>query len=302
VAVVAFIGFGELGAALADRLGRSGLHEMRVWTRERSDPASAAALTRQLRSAGVEQCASLQDAVRDAAAVLSVVPGGASRALAERSAAFLDEAALYVDLTAAAVADKEAGAKVVELAGGRYVDGAVLGAVAAGAATIPIVASGRGAREWQELAPCEGLSVEALDGPAGRATQLKLLRSVYMKGRDALVVETLLAARRCGLEDRVAASIEGAGESVPFTDLADRVLRSLAVHAARRAEELRNSGDVVLGTGVEPTLARAGVEVLGRVADVGLREEFRGERPASGADVLALLDERMTGMDRAKPG
>ena len=298
MALIAFIGFGELGAALAERLGHSGVHEMRAWTRERSDPASAAALARRLRSAGVERCASLQEALRGADAVLCVVPGTASRALTKRSAAFLDEGALYVDLTATPVADKEVGAEVVGLAGGRFVDAAVLGTVAVPAVTVPIVASGRGAREWQELARCEGLSVETLDGPAGRATQLKLLRSVYMKGRDALVVETLLAARRCGLEDRVIASIEGAAERVPFASLADRVLRSLAIHAARRAAELRDSGDAVLATGVDPLLARAGAEVLRRVADAGLREELRGERPESGADVLALLDERMARAER----
>jgi 3-hydroxyisobutyrate dehydrogenase-like beta-hydroxyacid dehydrogenase len=293
MAAVAFIGFGELGAALAQRLRDTGRHELRAWTRERSDPESAAALDRRLAAAGVEQLGSLQETLRGVAAVLSVVPGAASRALAERSAPFLDRGALYVDLTAAAVADKEAGAKAVDSAGGLYVDGAVLGTVAVPTEAIPIVASGRGARQWEELARCDGLSVEVLDGPAGQATRLKLLRSVYMKGRDALVVETLLAARRCGLEDRVAASIEGPGEGVPFTALADRVLRSLAVHAARRAEELRNSGDVVLETGVEPTLARAGAEVLERVAEAGLRKELHGERPESGAEVLALLDERI---------
>jgi 3-hydroxyisobutyrate dehydrogenase-like beta-hydroxyacid dehydrogenase len=302
VALVAFIGFGELGAALAERLGRSGVHRMRAWTRERSDPVAAAALAARLRAAGVDRCESLEDAVRDAAAVLSVVSGGASRALAERGAAFLDQGALYVDLSAAAPADKEAGAQAVEAAGGRYADAAVLGTAAVSAVTIPIVASGSGAGEWRGLARCDGLSVEVLEGPAGRATQLKLLRSVYMKGRDALIVETLLAARRCGLEERVAASIEGPGERVPFAELADRVLRSLGVHAARRAEELRSCGDVVMAAGVEPTLARAAAEVLGRVADAGLREELGGERPASGAEVLALLDERMAGVDRAKTG
>jgi 3-hydroxyisobutyrate dehydrogenase-like beta-hydroxyacid dehydrogenase len=293
VACVAFIGFGELGAALAERLGRSGRHRMRAWTRERSDRESAAALARRLRAAGVEQCASLRDAVGGAVIVLSVVPGAASRTLAERAAPFLDEGALYVDLTAAAIADKEAGAEAVESAGGRYVDAAVLGTVAVPAETIPIVASGQGASQWRDLARCEGLSIEALDGPAGRATQLKLLRSVYMKGRDALVVETLLAARRCGLEDRVTASIEVPSERVPFAELADRVLRSLALHAARRAEELRSSGDAVLAAGVEPRLARAAAEVLEGVAAAGLREEFRGERPESGDEVLALLDERI---------
>lgn len=296
MALVAFIGFGELGAALARRLGGSGAHEMRAWTRARPDlnATALAARTERIRAAGVEPIAALEDALRGADAVLSVVSGTSSREVSERSAGLLDDGALYVDLTAAAVTDKEAGAEAVERSGGQYVDGAVLGTVAVPDATIPIVASGDGARELQQLASCEGISIEALDGPAGRATQLKLLRSVYMKGRDALVVETLLAARRCGLEERLVASIEGPGERVSFADLSDRVLRSLAVHAGRRAEELDSSADVVRETGIDPLLAPAAAETLRRVAEAGVREAFGGERPESGAEVLALLDERLS--------
>jgi 3-hydroxyisobutyrate dehydrogenase-like beta-hydroxyacid dehydrogenase len=294
LARISFIGFGELGAGLAERLGTSKAHDMRAWIRARPDPAADDVLSQRVASAGVERCPSLGEALAGADAVLSVVPGSASRPTAERSAELLDPGALYVDLTTTAVADKEAGARAVQGAGGRYVDAAVLGAAAVAGATLSIVASGDGADEWRELSRCEGLTTQVLDGPAGRATQLKLLRSAYMKGRDALVVETLLAARRAGLQDRLAASIEGAGERVPFPDLADRVLRSLAVHAERRATELSESADALLAVGVDPQLARAGAEVLQRVAGAGLREEFGGERPDSGAAVLALLDERLT--------
>jgi 3-hydroxyisobutyrate dehydrogenase-like beta-hydroxyacid dehydrogenase len=293
VALISFIGFGELGVALAERLGASGANEMRAWIRDRSDRAADDALSQRVASAGVERRRSLEETVAGADAVLSVVSGSASRRVAERSAEFLDRGTLYVDLTTTAMADKEAGARAVQGAGGNYVDAAVLGAAAVASAKLSIVASGNGAREWRELSRCEGLSTEVLDGPAGCATQLKLIRSAYMKGRDALVVETLLAARRIGLEDRLIASIEGAGERVPFSDLADRVLRSLALHAGRRAKELGDSADALLDVGVDPRLARAGADVLRRVADAGLHEEFGGERPESGALVLALLDERM---------
>jgi 3-hydroxyisobutyrate dehydrogenase-like beta-hydroxyacid dehydrogenase len=302
VALVAFIGFGELGAALAQRLGDSGAHEMRAWTRDRPDldAAALAARVERMRAAGVEPIATLEDALSDADVVLSVVSGRSSREMAERSAERLGEGALYVDMTAAAMADKEVSAEVVERSSGRYADGAILGTVAVPDAEISIVASGQGASELQRLITCEGISIEALDGPAGRATQLKLLRSVYMKGRDALVVETLLAARRCGLEKRLIASIEGPAERVSFADLSDRVLRSLAVHAARRADELDSSSDVVRGTGIDPLLAPAAAEVLRRVAETGVREALGAERPKSGAEVLALVDERIA--ENAQPG
>ena len=292
LAVFAFIGFGELGSSLAEGLGHSGVHLVRAYMPERTQPAAATAAEDRLRRTGAHRSESLQEATAGAIAVLSVVPASASRAVAERCAPLLDADAYYVDLTAAAVADKQAGAALVAQAGALYVDGAVLGTVATSGFEVPIVVSGPGAYGWQALAESEGLVVEALDAPAGHATLLKLLRSVYMKGREALIVEMMLAARRYGLAERVAESIRGPGEQVPFTALAERVLCALAVHAERRADELLASSEVVRAAGVDPLLARAGSETLRRLAELELRDAFGRERPSDAERVLAAIDER----------
>jgi 3-hydroxyisobutyrate dehydrogenase-like beta-hydroxyacid dehydrogenase len=291
MATFAFVGFGELGSSLAEGLGHSGAHLVRVYTRERSQPAAVAALEDRLRRTGAHRSESLQEALADANAVLSVVPAGASREMAERCAPSLDAGSYYVDLTAAPVTDKQAGAALVAQAGGLYVDGAVLGTVATSGFQVPIVLSGPGAQGWRAMAESGGLVVEALDAPVGHATLLKLLRSVYMKGREALILEMMLAARRYGLAERVAESIQGPGEQVPFTALAERVLCALAVHAERRADELLASSEVVRASGIDPVITRAGSEVLRGLAGLELREAFDRERPSSGKEVLAAIEE-----------
>jgi 3-hydroxyisobutyrate dehydrogenase-like beta-hydroxyacid dehydrogenase len=292
----AFIGFGELGSSLAEGLGRSGAHRLRAYAPRRSQPSAAKQLEARLRRAGVRRSDSLQEVVAGATAVHSVVPARACREVAERSASALAAGAYYVDLSAAPVSEKEAAAELIARAGALYVDAAVLGTVAASGFEVPIVASGPGASGWQALVDPEGLVVEVIDAPAGHATLLKLLRSVYMKGRDALIVEMMLAARRYGLEDRVAASIQGPGEAVSFPALAERVLCALAVHAGRRADELLASSDVVTAAGIEPVMTHAGSEVLRNLARLDLRERFDGERPSSGKEVLALIDELSGGL------
>jgi 3-hydroxyisobutyrate dehydrogenase-like beta-hydroxyacid dehydrogenase len=292
----AFIGFGELGSSLAEGLGRSHAHRLRAYAPRRSQPSAANQLETRLRRAGVRRSDSLQEAVAGAAAVHVVVPARACREVAESSASGLAAGAYYVDLTAAPVGEKEAAATLIAQAGALYVDAAVLGTVATSGFEVPIVASGPGASGWKALVAPEGLVVEVIDAPAGHATLLKLLRSVYMKGRDALIVEMMLAARRYGLEDRVAASIQGPGEAVSFPALAERVLCALAVHAGRRADELLASSDVVSEAGIEPVITRAGSEVLRNLARLDLRECFDGERPSSGKEVLALIDELSGGL------
>ena len=292
MSVFAFIGFGELGASLAEGLGRSGAHPLVAYTRDPTRPEAAAALGERLRQTRTQLCTDLADAVSGASAVLSVVPADASLTITTAAAPLLVPGTYFVDFSAAPVADKEAGAALVAEADAQYVDAAVLGTVSTSGFEVPILASGPGAHGWQALVAPEGLRVEAIHGPAGDATLVKLLRSVYMKGRDALIVEMMLSARRYGLEQRVAQSIQGPGEQVPFPALADRVLCALAVHAERRAEELHASSEVVRAAGVEPLISEAGSEVLQAIADLGLRDTFLRDSSTDAHQVLTAIDER----------
>jgi hypothetical protein len=249
--MIAFLGFGELGRVLGSALARD--HDVRSWSRSR----------------GV-----LTAALDGAQAVISAVPGSASEAVFSQALPLLSEDTLFVDLTAAAPDVKERAAARHAL----YVDGAVLGTVAASGAAVPIVVAGAGAERFRELVSPAGLNVSVVEGDAGTAARLKLVRSVYMKGRDALVLEMMLAARRLGVED-------------PFTELSERVLRALAVHAGRRSEELDSAAALLRELGVDPLVTVAGSARLRWLAERGLREHFGGERPPDGRATLDAVDE-----------
>jgi 3-hydroxyisobutyrate dehydrogenase-like beta-hydroxyacid dehydrogenase len=265
MAAIALIGYGELGSVLGNALSER--HEVRAWSRSREG--------------------TLEGAVTDAALVISAVPGSAAEEVAERILPLLAADTCFADLTAAPPEAKERAAARHEF----YADGAVLGTVATSGHEVPIAAAGGGAERFRDLVAPAGLRVEVLEGAeAGTAARLKLVRSVYMKGRDALVLEMMLAARRLGVEDAVVRSITGPGEQVPFADLSDRVLRALALHAGRRAEELDSSAALLRELGVDPTVTSAGAERLRWLAARGLREHFGGERPARGSDTLEALD------------
>ena len=258
MAIVAFIGYGELGRVLGEALVRE--HEVRVWTR---------------REGSVES-------ISGADVVVSAVPGSASPDVFASALPLLTDDTTFIDLTAAAPEVKEQAAAQHAM----YADGAVLGTVATSGAEVPIAAAGPGAAAFAEL----GLNVTVLDGaPGGAAARLKLIRSVYMRGRDALVLEMMLAARRAGLADEVARSIAGPGEGVPFTELSDRVLRALAVHAGRRADELESSAAILRELGIDPLVTEAGAARLRTIE--GLRDRFGGERPAEGGATLDAAEE-----------
>ncbi len=264
----AVIGHGELGRALAQALAA------RVYERGGT--------------------ASLEEMLEGAECVIAAVPVAAAAEVAGMATAYLAPGALYVDPSPALPEAKEELERVLARVGALYVDAAILGTTAADGAAVPILAAGPGAARFAELAAA--LDVTVLEGPAGAATRVKLLRSVFMKGRDALIAEMLVAARRFGLDEAVVGSVKGGGEQAPFPELARRVMTALAIHAERRADEVAASAEILRQAGVEPLLASASEARLRRLAALGLRERFAGERPGSLDEVLAAIEELSAGV------
>jgi len=257
----AVIGFGELGEALARAAPGCA-----VWSRAREGLADRVA------AAGGRLAADAAEAARGAQLVLVCVPGTAVPEVAAAAAGALGGEAVWADLASAAPEAKAAAAAAL---GPAYVDAAVLGAVAAAGPRLPVLAAGPRAESLARLGAPLGLDVTVLEGPPGAAARVKLLRSVYLKGRDALVAEMLAAARAHGVAEAVAASIAGPGEEVPFRQLAARIEGSLARHAARRADELAAAAEVVRSAAVEPAATEGAVRRLRLQATYS--QDLRGE-------------------------
>ncbi|UGS34601.1 DUF1932 domain-containing protein [Capillimicrobium parvum] len=290
---IGIIGFGELGSVLTARMVESGLPDVRAYRRPRPEP-QAGARAREVRELGARPSATLADAVAGAGVVVSAVPATVAGDVARACAELLEPGALFADVSAGEPGHKAAAADAIAVRGGTYADVAVMGTVVMSGWAVPMIASGPGAPAWERFAGGLGMTVRAIDGPAGRASLIKLLRSVYMKGRDALIAETLLAARRHGVDRELLPTIAGPGEQVSFPELAERVMCSLALHAQRRADELAGSAAVLEAAGVEPLVTCAASERLRRVAAMGLRERFDGRRPGELSAVLDAIDERCT--------
>lgn len=293
---VAFIGYGEFAHAIAGGLSVAGV-DLCAYVRPRRDPSGAGVRADRMRSAHVRAAESIADALAGADVVIAAVPGSAGRTVAEACARHLRHGQLYIDPTSSLPAAKRDTAELVERSGAEYVDVAVLGTVVTAGAHVPMLAAGPSAARWRDEGAAAGLRITAMDGAAGDAALIKLLRTVFMKGRDALVLELLLAARRHGVHEAVLESIGGAGEQVPFPALAERVMCSLAVYAGRRADELADAASLLREVGVEPLMTEAGEDRLRQLAQSGLAARFGGERPHDLAEVLDALE----GLDTERP-
>jgi 3-hydroxyisobutyrate dehydrogenase-like beta-hydroxyacid dehydrogenase len=299
--VVAFVGFGDLASRWAKELAVRPDVVVRAFLPAGSGSRGSGVAGRRARFAGVEPSDRLEPVLAGAHVVVASVPSAASAAVAAACAPLLERDAVYVDPSSSAPEVKAENAALVAAAGGLFVDAAVLGTAALSGLAVPLLASGSGVQRFAEIADRLGMDVTPAGTVAGDAARAKLIRSVYMKGRDALLVEMLTAAEAAGITSLVVASIARApGEQVTFDQLVERVLPALTLHVARRADELRDAAAVLEQLGVSPELTTAAAERLRRMAAVeDVRQMAEADPPPSAQDVSAAL-ARAAGSGRSE--
>jgi L-threonate 2-dehydrogenase len=195
---VAIVAPGEMGAAVAARLGERGV---KVTTSLAGRSAASVARAERARM----QPAADDDALIDGADfLLSIVPPGEAVALAQHFAPVLTRASkkpIYVDCNAISPATAlEIGAVLAPI-GCRYVDGGIIGPPPPPNATATrIYVSGAAANEVARLSEF-GVPFPLLDGPVGAASALKMSYAGITKGFTAVAVAMVLGATRAGSAD-----------------------------------------------------------------------------------------------------
>ncbi len=295
---LAFIGFGEAGQAFSRGLGSAWAARTRAYDIKTDAPDAAlrAAKLADYRRAGVTGCDSLAEALAVAGLVFSTVTADQALAAAGAAAARLAKDALYLDCNSCSPGAKRHAAERVEAAGGRYVDSAVMAPVHPGLHRTPILLSGPHAEAAAAALAGLGMNAEVTEGPVGAAASVKMVRSIMMKGLEALFVECVLAGRRAGVDERVLASLDRTYPGFDFKQKAAYMLERVMTHGRRRAAEMDEAALTVEETGLSGRMARAARDWQAEIGALGLRAE--------GADYGALADAllaRLSGEEPAPP-
>jgi len=262
---IAVIGYGEAGRAFGAGLASAGA-TVSAYDILFGGPKGAA-LEAAARDDGVAVCPSAGSAIDGAALILSLVPAGATRAVAEGAARSLKPGQLFMDMNSVSPREKTVGAAVVSASGAGYVEAAIMAPVAsAGVATEVLLAGPCGAAAEQALTPL-GMNLALVGDQYGAAATVKLCRSVVIKGMEAILIESMLAARRFGADAAVLASLQKSDPDVDWTAKADYVFERVLQHGRRRAAEMRFAGQAVSDAGYPPLMSEAIAALQDSVAD-----------------------------------
>jgi 3-hydroxyisobutyrate dehydrogenase-like beta-hydroxyacid dehydrogenase len=250
--VIALIGFGEAGSTFAKAAG---------W----ESAALAFDLNPARRSvmeeAGVVACATAECALSDADMVLSLVTADSALPAAQDYAALLKPQAIWCDMNSVAPDTKRAAAKAITAAGGRYVDVAVLAPVHPARMNVPLLISGADAAEAETLLRAAGFTKTRVVGDEiGRASAIKMIRSIMVKGVEALTAEMMLAAKKAGVVDEVLSSLDASEKDDSWFTRAEYNVERMTTHGLRRAAEMEESAKTLEGLGIEPVMTSGTVK------------------------------------------
>lgn len=264
---IAFIGFGEAGMAFAEGMTAP----VAAYDRKTDDDATRAAKHGDYARLGVAGAATSRAAVDGATLILSLVTADQALAAARETSHGIAPNALYCDMNSVAPETKRAAAAAIEAAGGRYADAAVMAPVCPLRRAVPLLVSGPGAADAvRALADLGFANARTVGTRVGEASAVKMIRSVMVKGIEALTAECVLAADRAGVLDEVIASLDASWPGADWRARADYNLERMMAHGLRRAEEMEEAVKTLDRLGTGSAMSRGTVERQRAIGRLGL--------------------------------
>lgn len=248
---VALIGFGEAGYSFAVNAGWAG--HAAAWDVLETRRAM-------MEPCGVEASKNAADALADADIVLSLVTADAALPAARDYAPLLKNGAMWCDMNSIAPGTKCEAAKVIEAAGARYTDVAVMAPVNQ-TLEVPLLIAGPHAKAAQEALSALGFPNTKIAGPdVGRASSIKMIRSIMVKGLEALTYECGAAADAAGVFDEVMASLDASEKDWGWATKIAYNRERMETHGLRRAAEVEEVCRTLSDLGIEPVMSQGTVK------------------------------------------
>lgn len=230
---IAFTGFGEAAGAYASGLrevaDRTSAYDIKL-----DHPTDSAACLHRMAALNVAACNLA--GLRDVGLILCLVTANQAVVAAQAAAPHLAAGELWCDSKSRAPDTKRQAAQVIAAAGARNVGLAIMAPVNPRLHHTPMLASGP---EAATAVAAFEMQARVVGDVIGQAAAIKMLRSVIIKGLEALTAEAFLAAQAAGVEKAVIASLQASDPGSDWEKRGAHIIERMLVHGARRAAEMQ---------------------------------------------------------------
>lgn len=268
---LALIGGGMVGRCYGQAFAAQGVALCGIWDAQPSDDLRAFA-----QQHGTPLHTGVGDWLGEAEVVISAVFGSAALDVATAAMPHLRTGALYIDMTTADPEDMRRAQALASQAGHHFIDVAITGAVNLHGARTPLLCAGTHAPQVAELFRTLGAPIQVVGTQPGDAASLKLLRSIFTKGLEALSVECLLTAERQGLRAQLH-DILGDIDQTSLKLLMESMVQTHIEHSARRQKEVAEAQRQMQQVGIRPLVLPAVEALFQRTAERQAHTPFKGQ-------------------------
>jgi 3-hydroxyisobutyrate dehydrogenase-like beta-hydroxyacid dehydrogenase len=263
---VGLVGYGEVGRILAEDLRKQ---DVKVSAYDiKLGGEQAGPLRDHAGAIGVQLASSHADLAAKSDLIVSAVTASQAVPVAGACAPAVKKSAWFLDFNSASPGAKRRAAGLIDGAGGRYVEGAVMTSVPPYRIKVPLLLGGGNAKDLAPLLVELGFDAKVASEQLGIASAVKMCRSIMIKGMEAMVIESFTTARAYGVEDAVLASLAETFPGINWEKQGAYFFQRVIEHGRRRAEEVREVAETVRDIGLTPWSAQGTAERQAWVADL----------------------------------
>lgn len=288
---IGIVGFGEAGSAFAKTLAENNADIFvydRIWEAPNTEPP----FTDYSRFHKIKFC-SLSALLTSADIVLSTVTTSAASNAAKACISNLRSQQIYCDLNSTAPSVKVDLYNLFAPAKIGFVEGAILGAIGVTGGQTKILLGGELAADLSHTLNILGLNTLPYSTKIGQASTFKMLRSIFSKGLEALILEFLVAGKKSGLEDDLWQEVTSLFEMNNFQDIAKNWVCSHAVANERRYHEMIQVVDLLKDMKLDPVMTNATLAFFKRSVDWKISQDFP-QKPSEMDKLIEDLAQRIS--------
>jgi len=266
------IGFGEASFHICKGFKEEGIKGVKAFDVLFQDEKGIELNKKKLSDTEVTPVDSIDKLVGSCDIIFLAVPARFAQSAAETALGMMTKDKILIDITTNKPHIKKELGDMFNERGMLYVDASVMGAVPLYKHRTPTLISGNGATKMMELLTPIGMDLTYVGEVAGRAVMMKLTRSIFIKGVEALTLEMLLTARKLGIEKEIVEGLHKSFETQGFTKMVGQLVTSNVIHSKRRAIEAEECAELERELGFEPTMMEAAQKTLEWSASLGFAQ------------------------------
>ena len=287
---IGFLGFGQVASTFSQPMAEHGV-QVTAYDILLQQDTGIEILQERARTQAI-RFRPLEEMVKSADYVLSTVTTQVAQEVAGECLPYLRPGQVYVDLNSTAPSVKVEIAQIVAPSGADFVEGAILGAVGAAGVRTRILVGGQKGRAAAETLTRLGLSVSHYSQEIGKASTFKMLRSIFSKGVEALLIEFLIAGKMAGIQDDLWQEIIELLHRDPFERVASNWVCTHATAYERRYHEMVQVVSTMREIGVEPLMTASTEAFFKRSLSLSLGDAFP-EKPETMELAIDIMTEHL---------